>query len=186
MALMIPTSLEDILFFDTLFQEAADQGMARLCHDLRTSMRRLGAVDLLSAREDRDAKIARLRHKEVTEDGKRRLDISLNVSPYRTEEVQVKVEDDKYLVVDASHEDKDDHTTIKSSFHQRFLLPEGTDVHGLKATRTKDGVLTIRAPLPPAAVEGAKERPVPIETEKAEDKAEDKSEKSGEGEEKME
>ncbi|XP_013788474.1 alpha-crystallin B chain-like [Limulus polyphemus] len=93
------------------------------------------------------------------EDGKE-LKLRFDVSQYAPEEIVVKTVDNR-LQVHAKHEEKSECRQVFREYNREFLLPKGTNPEMIKSSLSKDGVLTIEAPLP--VVEGSKERLIPIE-----------------------
>ncbi|KFM69864.1 Heat shock protein beta-1, partial [Stegodyphus mimosarum] len=93
------------------------------------------------------------------DDGKN-LKLRFDVSDYAPEEILVKTIDNK-LKVTAKHEEKTSNKTIYREYNREFLLPTGTNPELIKSSLSKDGVLTIEAPLP--AIESFRERTIPID-----------------------
>ena len=52
--------------------------------------------------------------------------------------------------VHAKHEEKSDSRSVYREYNREFLLPQGSNPEMIKSSLSKDGVLTIEAPLPPA------------------------------------
>lgn len=93
------------------------------------------------------------------DDGKS-LKLRFDVSDYAPEEILVKTIDNK-LKVCAKHEEKSPNKTVYREYNREFMLPAGTNPELIKSSLSKDGVLTIEAPLP--AIESFKERMIPID-----------------------
>jgi len=89
--------------------------------------------------------------------------IHVNVENFLPEELVVKTIDNT-VKVDAKHEEKtgDGHSYSTRSFSQSFTLPRGVNPDSISSALSKEGVLTISAPLPPALKSNANERMVPI------------------------
>lgn len=89
--------------------------------------------------------------------------IHVNVQNFSPEELVVKTVD-QTVKVDAKHEEKtgDGHTYSTKSFSQSFTLPRGVNPDSISSALSKDGVLTISAPLPPALKSNNGERMVQI------------------------
>lgn len=69
---------------------------------------------------------------------------------------------DLQMQVHAKHEEKSENRSVYREYNREFLLPKGTNPEHIKSQLSKDGVLTIEAPLP--ALEAAnKERNIPID-----------------------
>lgn len=92
-------------------------------------------------------------------DGKS-LKLRFDVSEYAPEEILVKTIDNK-LKVSAKHEEKTPNKTIYREYNREFMLPMGTNPELIKSSLSKDGILTIEAPVP--AIESFKERTIPID-----------------------
>lgn len=107
--------------------------------------------DLMSARPGGDAKTwlddlnSPLIHQE---DGNNKsLKLRFDVSQYAPEEIVVKTVDNK-LLVHAKHEEKTESKSVYREYNREFLLPKGTNPEQIKSSLSKDGVLTVEAPLP--------------------------------------
>ncbi|XP_037508223.2 protein lethal(2)essential for life isoform X2 [Rhipicephalus sanguineus] len=95
------------------------------------------------------------------EDGTKQLKLRFDVSQYAPEEIVVKTIDNR-LQVHAKHEEKSENRSVYREYNREFLLPKGTNPEQIKSQLSKDGVLTIEAPLP--ALEAPnKERNIPID-----------------------
>jgi len=98
-------------------------------------------------------------HQDISgEDGKC-LRLRFDVSEYRPEEISVKTVDSK-LKVHAKHEEKAEGKSVYREYNREFLLPKGTDPELIRSTLSKDGILTVEAPLP--ALPGPAEHRIPI------------------------
>ncbi|GFT00285.1 heat shock protein beta-1 [Trichonephila clavipes] len=93
------------------------------------------------------------------DDGKS-LKLRFDVSDYAPEEILVKTIDNK-LKVSAKHEEKTPNKTVYREYNREFMLPVGTNPEHIKSSLSKDGVLTIDAPLP--SIESYRERTIPID-----------------------
>ena len=89
--------------------------------------------------------------------------ILVNVEKYKPEELIIKTVDNTVLV-EAKHEEKtsDGRSYATQSFNQSFTLPRGVNPESVSSSLSKDGVLTISAPLPKALKSTSSERLVPI------------------------
>ena len=61
--------------------------------------------------------------------------------------------------VHAKHEEKTDTKSVYREYNREFLLPKGTNPETIKSSLSKDGVLTVEAPLPAI---GQGEKLIPI------------------------
>ncbi|XP_011299737.1 alpha-crystallin A chain isoform X1 [Fopius arisanus] len=75
------------------------------------------------------------------------LKLRFDVSQYTPEEIVVKTVDNK-LLVHAKHEEKTESKSVYREYNREFLLPKGTNPETIKSSLSKDGVLTVEAPLP--------------------------------------
>ena len=69
--------------------------------------------------------------------------IMVNVQDYKPEELSIRTVDNT-VIVEAKHEEK----SSTQSFNQSFTLPAGVDPDCVRSALSKQGVLTISAPLP--------------------------------------
>ncbi|XKL66831.1 hypothetical protein PGB90_010251 [Kerria lacca] len=96
----------------------------------------------------------------IQEDGDgKSLKLRFDVSQYQPEEIVVKTVDNK-LLVHAKHEEKSDTKSVYREYNREFLLPKGTNPESIRSQLSKDGVLTVEAPLPAL---GAPEKMIPID-----------------------
>ncbi|XP_039440122.1 heat shock protein beta-1 isoform X1 [Culex pipiens pallens] len=97
----------------------------------------------------------------IQEDGDNKvLKLRFDVSQYAPEEIVVKTVDQK-LLVHAKHEEKSDTKSVYREYNREFLLPKGCNPELIKSSLSKDGVLTVDAPLPLQALT-AGETMIPI------------------------
>lgn len=64
------------------------------------------------------------------------------------------------LQVHAKHEEKTESKSVYREYNREFLLPKGTNPEQIKSSLSKDGVLTVEAPLPMAITSGEKLIPI--------------------------
>ncbi|XP_022689681.1 heat shock protein beta-6-like isoform X2 [Varroa jacobsoni] len=79
--------------------------------------------------------------------GGKELKLRFDVSQYAPEEIVVKTVDHR-LQVSAKHEEKSDTKSVYREYNREFLLPRGLDPAHITSNLSKDGILTIQAPLP--------------------------------------
>lgn len=73
--------------------------------------------------------------------------VILDVQQFKPEEIHVKLVD-RFIVVEAKHEEKrDEHGLISRQFVRKYLLPEQVDENQVASNISSDGILTITAPL---------------------------------------
>merc|ERR1711970_990391 len=89
--------------------------------------------------------------------------ILVNVENYNPEELVIKTVDNT-VIVEAKHEEKtpEGRSYSTQSFNQSFTLPSGVNPESVTSALSKEGVLTIAAPLPKAVKTSNSERLVPI------------------------
>jgi len=83
-------------------------------------------------------------------DGKT-LKLRFDVSQYSPEEIVLKTVDNK-LLVHAKHEEKTETKSVYREYNREFLLPNGVNPELIRSSLSKDGVLTVEAPLPMPAI----------------------------------
>lgn len=89
--------------------------------------------------------------------------VTLDVQQFKPEEIDLKVVD-KFIVVEAKHEEKkDEHGLIARQFVRRYVIPENVDAEQISSTISSDGVLTIQAPVKEAQEEDKNVRKIKIE-----------------------
>lgn len=86
------------------------------------------------------------------------LKLKFDVTQYAPEEIVVKTVDNR-LQVHAKHEEKGDNRSVYREYNREFLLPKGTNPELIRSSLSKDGVLTVEAPVPAI---GDSERRIPI------------------------
>jgi HSP20 family molecular chaperone IbpA len=87
-------------------------------------------------------------------DGKS-LKLRFDVSQYAPEEIVLKTVDNK-LLVHAKHEEKSETKSVYREYNREFLLPSGVNPELIRSSLSKDGVLTVEAPLPQQALPAPK------------------------------
>jgi len=90
-------------------------------------------------------------HPSEEESGQKELKLRFDVSQYSPEEIVVKTVDNK-LLVQAKHEEQSEGKTVFREYNREFQLPAGTDAEQIRSSLSKDGILTVEAPLPQAAI----------------------------------
>lgn len=89
------------------------------------------------------------------------LEMNLNVSGYKPEELAIDV-NDGYMTVSGKHEEKSDdgRKFVSRSFSRTHSLPKNVNMDGIKSSLIDGKLLRVEAPL--KAIEQPKERVVPI------------------------
>jgi HSP20 family molecular chaperone IbpA len=117
-------------------------------------------TDLAPHRPEANTWLDDLNSPLIQEDGQSKcLKLRFDVSQYAPEEIVVKTVDNK-LLVHAKHEEKTESKSVYREYNREFLLPKGTCPESIKSSLSKDGVLTVEAPLP--ALQGPGETMIPI------------------------
>jgi len=88
--------------------------------------------------------------------GQKELKLRFDVSQFTPEEIMVKTVDNK-LLVHAKHEETGTGKSVYREYNREFLLPQGTNPELIKSSLSKDGVLTVEAPLPTPALTNTSE-----------------------------
>lgn len=106
-----------------------------------------------------------------TEDGN--VQVALDVSQYKPEEINVKICDDN-LVVEAKTESSEDSSYHKSEFKRWIKLPQDVKHDAIKSTFTNDRKLVVDIPVN-KPIETSRSRSIPIDVQKpaVEDKKSD-------------
>jgi len=82
----------------------------------------------------------------TVEADKDKFQVTLDVQQFKPDEIDVKVVD-RYVVVNAKHEEKrDEHGWISREFTRKYLIPEQCDIDKVVSKLSSDGVLSIMAP----------------------------------------
>jgi len=118
---------------------------------------------------------------------KDKFQVILDVQQFKPEEINVKVVD-KFVVIEAKHEEKqDEHGWISRQFVRKYMIPEQCDIDQVTSSLSSDGMLSITAPRKDKP-KTQNERAIKIEhtgkpaiqekvQEKAQEKAQEKKEK---------
>lgn len=99
-------------------------------------------------------------------------EVTMNVSQYSPEELEVKVVDDKLTVTGKHEEKRDEHGTIASEFTRQFMIPEDVDPESIQSHLTSDGHLVIKGTVIPK--EEPKGRTIKIERQEESETKEEK------------
>lgn len=78
--------------------------------------------------------------------GNQRFSVRFDVSEFRPEEIQVKVQDNK-LTVNARHEDKSPKSSVTKEYSRQVDIPSNVDQEKLQCLLSKDGILTVDGPV---------------------------------------
>nr|UQK61691.1 small heat shock protein [Bonellia viridis] len=88
----------------------------------------------------------------VNDGGKRKIQLRFDVHQYKPEEIEVKTLGSR-VTVHALHKEETDHNRVYCEFQRVYTLPDGVDAHSLESSFSREGILTIDAPLPSAIPE---------------------------------
>ncbi|XP_049880329.1 alpha-crystallin B chain-like [Pectinophora gossypiella] len=75
------------------------------------------------------------------------LKLQFDLSQFDPAEIKVQIAQD-ILTVQATHNEQTDSSTLTREFKREFLLPRGTNPDAVISSLSRDGVLTVQAPLP--------------------------------------
>ncbi|BFZ15718.1 hypothetical protein BsWGS_18757 [Bradybaena similaris] len=90
---------------------------------------------------------------ETDADGIQRFRIRFDVCEFQPEEIQVKVQDNK-LIVNARHEEKSAQTSVSREYSRQVDIPCSVDQEKMQCILSKDGILSVEAPLTQPALTG--------------------------------
>ncbi|KAI4493744.1 hypothetical protein M0804_001920 [Polistes exclamans] len=94
---------------------------------------------------------------------KDKFQVVLDVKQFKPDEINVKIID-KYVVVEAKHEEqKDEHGWISRQFTRKYMIPEQCDIDQVSSSLSSDGVLSIIAPRKAQIIKEKNERTIKIE-----------------------
>lgn len=89
----------------------------------------------------------------------------VDVSHFKPDEINVKTVDRNVIITGKHEERQDEHGFIQRQFSRKYLLPEDVDPNTITSSLSDEGVLTVKAPK--LAIEGSKERTIPVQYEAA-------------------
>ncbi|XP_046561471.1 protein lethal(2)essential for life-like [Haliotis rubra] len=144
---ILTPALLDFHYFDEIFEETHRE-VAKMHQDMRSAMLRITPPDqLMEGNNSHTQRVEAFRRTVTTnEDGSREFLLKLDVSTFKPEEIVLKT-DGNELSIEAKHEEKSDTSRVFHQFSRHYTLPEGTVTDALASTLSKDGVLTVKAPV---------------------------------------
>ncbi|XP_015609637.1 protein lethal(2)essential for life [Cephus cinctus] len=159
---LIPLVFADLLDDDLDRPQYLNPYFGRVLQPSRSSLPRRAELmyyrpwaDLLRQGEDGGASTVKA--------NKDQFEVVLDVQQFAPEEINVKVVD-KYVVVEAKHEEKqDEHGWVSRQFVRKYLIPEQCDIEQVTSKLSVDGVLTIVAPRKDQQPKAENERTIKIE-----------------------
>ncbi|CAK9803876.1 Protein lethal(2)essential for life [Anthophora quadrimaculata] len=93
---------------------------------------------------------------------KNKFQVTLDVSQFAPEEVNVKVVDQN-VVVEAKHNEKEDeHGWVSRQFIRKYIIPSQCDINQIESHLSSDGILSISAPRKVPLKPEANEKVIPI------------------------
>ncbi|KAL9881660.1 heat shock protein beta-1 isoform X2 [Glossina fuscipes] len=155
----IPIKLGDFSVIDTEFSSIRErfdaemrkmeEEMAKFRHELMNRESNFfESTSATNASRPKQNYISDINSPLIQEDGDNKvLKLRFDVSQYAPEEIVVKTVDQK-LLVHAKHEEKSDTKSVYREYNREFLLPKGVNPETIRSSLSKDGVLTVDAPLP--------------------------------------
>ncbi|XP_072016089.1 alpha-crystallin B chain-like [Amphiura filiformis] len=101
---------------------------------------------------------------QVEKDKDKDFKVTINVSQFAPEDLNVTVVDGHVQIIGKHEERKDDHGFITREFTRRYLLPDNVDPSTVKSSLAQGGVLTVSAPKKQSDSSGeVREVPIAIE-----------------------
>ncbi|XP_066518571.1 heat shock protein beta-1-like isoform X2 [Hoplias malabaricus] len=91
--------------------------------------------------------------------------VCLDVNQFTPEELTVRTKDGMVEITGKHEERRDEHGYVSRSFIRKYILPPEVDAKKVTSSFSPDGVLTVEAPLPKPAIQGA-EKSIPVSTAK--------------------
>lgn len=92
-------------------------------------------------------KIGALRTVYETEaDGQQRFKVRFDVSEFKPDEIQVKVQDNKVIVY-AKHEERNNAQSVSREYSRQVDIPPNVDQERLQCVLSRDGILTVDGPV---------------------------------------
>jgi len=137
--------------------------MERYMREMERDRNDLGSRMNMQLPVNREAEAWHVGNPIVTDSqGNRKLSLRFDLHQFKPEEIQLKTKDGQ-LELHAKHDETAENSTVHREYHRLYTLPEGVKLEELKSVLSREGVLTVEAPLPAAeSVEGG-ERTLPIE-----------------------
>jgi len=110
-------------------------------------------------------------------DGEGKMEISLNTSGYKPEELKVQVADDS-VKIEGKHEEKSQAGSVMVSkqFSKTYSLPQGAKKEEIVSNLSQDGVMVITVPKEEKIKEIKDEQPIKVEHNKSSEKKSTKNE----------
>jgi len=157
----IPVKLGDFSVIDDEFSsirgrfdaemKKMEEEMSKFRNDLMNRESNLFGQPMIASSPGSAGPLEGISSSLIQQDGdSKQLKLRFDVSQYTPEEIVVKTVDNK-LLVHAKHEEKSDSRSVYREYNREFLLPKGTNPEAIKSSLSKDGVLTVEAPLPAVA-----------------------------------
>lgn len=83
---------------------------------------------------------------ETESDGQQRFKVRFDVSEFKPDEIQVKVQDSK-VVVYAKHEERNNTQSVSREYSRQVDIPGNVDQEKLNCVLSRDGILTVDGPV---------------------------------------
>lgn len=83
---------------------------------------------------------------EEDSEGHQKFKVRFDVSEFRPEEIQVKVQENKVIVY-AKHEERNMKTSVSREYSRQVDIPPNVDQDKLQCLLSKDGILTVEGPV---------------------------------------
>jgi len=100
--------------------------------------------DKMDLFKEKDSELIRVKHDNNS------LEVSLDTSQYRPDELRVSV-NDNIITIEGKHEEKseDGHKMVARQFSRKYSLPAGARAEDVSSNLSSDGVLVVAAGTPP-------------------------------------
>jgi HSP20 family molecular chaperone IbpA len=97
-------------------------------------------------------------------DGSKKFQLSIDLSHFKPEEIEVKTRD-QMIEVHAKHEEKSENGQVFREYRRAFTIPKEVKPENLKSTLAIGGLLSLEAPVALPAIQEAREHVIPIRHE---------------------
>ncbi|KAJ8710772.1 hypothetical protein PYW08_009287 [Mythimna loreyi] len=154
----IPVQLTDLSIFDNSYafmrdrftqeMKRIEQQMHKFSNDLTLCFGETSNTEYESPQNPHFSQWQVLQNSPLVigEGEKKALKLQFDVSAFEPSEIKVKLLNDT-LIITATHEEKTHDTTVYREYNRQFKLPPGIDPDSLVSSLSRDGVLTVQAPL---------------------------------------
>ncbi|KAJ8710106.1 hypothetical protein PYW07_009472 [Mythimna separata] len=154
----IPIQLTDLSIFDNSYahmrdrftqeMKRIDQQMLKFSKDLSLFIGETSNSGYKSPESDQSShwQVLQTSPLVIGEGQEKKLMLQFDVSSFEPAEIKVKLVNDM-LIITAIHEEKTNDTSVYREYNRQFKMPPGIDPDSLVSSLSRDGVLTVQAPL---------------------------------------